>query len=307
MSISISIIVPVYNSDKFIEECLNSILSQDFDSFEVLVSDDGSSDNTRELLRNYEQYSNVTVFYQDNNLGITGNCNFLLKQAAGKYICFFAGDDVMLPGKLRKQFLFMENHPEYSFCYHPVEVFDSVSGKIILTTNHHKSKAVKNAAAIIEVMGIPASMSIMARANMLPVNGFLQEFRYVSDWLMQIELAMVGDVGFLSEVLCRYRKYSDNNGKDIATYEHEFLSMLDFVINQYPTLTQSCRAGKARYLLGKIFRVNSNRERRKILLASLREKLGFLNLFFLIFSFLPFSNRGFLFIYRKRYLFKGSA
>ncbi|MEY8239877.1 MAG: glycosyltransferase [Cycloclasticus sp.] len=307
MSVSISIIVPVYNSEKFIVECLDSILAQDFDSFEVLVSDDGSADNTREILHQYAGQPNVRVFYQEKNLGITRNCNFLLDRAVGKYICFFAGDDVMLQGKLRKQFALMEEHPEYCLCYHPADVFESGTGKIILTTNQARSRAIKNAASVVEKMGIPASMSIMVRASMLPDDGFLEEFRYVSDWLMQIELAMVGDIGFVDEVLCRYRKYGNNNGKDVSSYEHEFLSMLEFVSAKYPVLSVCCGVGKARYLVGKSFRVDSPKERREILFESLKGKFGILNLSLFFVSCIPFSHSLFSLIYKNRYALKGSA
>lgn len=307
MSVSISVIVPVYNSERFIVECLDSILEQDFDSFEVLVSDDGSVDTTRKILRQYELHPLIRIFYQDDNLGITGNCNFLLEQATGTFICFFAGDDVMLQGKLRKQFSFMEENSMCSFCYHPAEVFDAATGKTILTTNQNPSRAINNAASLVKEMGIPASMSIMTRASMLPSHGFLDDFRYVSDWLMQIDLAMIGGVGFVDEVLCRYRKYGNNNGKEIASYEHEFLSMLDYVITKYPVLKESCRSGRARYLLGKSFRVNSPSERRKILFNSLKERVSVLHLFLLFVSYIPYSSYLFSFIYKKRYMLKSSA
>lgn len=307
MSVSISVIVPVYNSEKFIVECLDSILAQDFDSFEVLVSDDGSADNTRKILHQYAGQPPIRAFYQEKNLGITQNCNFLLDQAVGKYVCFFAGDDVMLQGKLRKQFALMEAYPGYSLCYHPADVFDETTGKTILTTNQAPSRAIKNAASVVEKMGIPASMSIMVRASMLPNDGFLEEFRFVSDWLMQVELAMAGDIGFVDEVLCRYRKYGNNNGKDISFYEHEFLSMLEYVSNKYPVLSVCCRVGRARYLVGKSFRVDSVKERRETLLESLKGKVGILNLGLLFISYIPYSHSLFLLMYKKRYALKRSA
>ena len=307
MSVSISVIVPVYDSEKFVVECLNSILVQDFDSFEVLVSDDGSADNTREILHQYARQPNVRIFYQEKNLGITENCNFLLDQAVGKYVCFFAGDDVMLQGKLQKQFSFMEEHPEYSLCYHPADVFETITGRTILTTNRMPSGAINNVGSLIEKMGIPASMSIMARVDMLPDNRFLEKFRYVSDWLMQIELAMAGDIGFIDEVLCRYRKYGDNNGKDISSYEYEFVSMLEYVSVKYPELSAYCAVGKVRYLVGKSFRVKSSKECREILFESLREKVGFFNLSLFFISCLPFSHNLFTFVYKNRYTLKGGV
>ena len=128
-SISVSVIVPVFNSEKFVKECLDSILDQDFETFEVLVSDDASTDKTKDILKKYEGINKFKIFYQSINLGITQNCNFLLEKAKGKYVCFFAGDDIMLQGKIRKQFKFMEENLNCSFSYHAAEVFNTESGE----------------------------------------------------------------------------------------------------------------------------------------------------------------------------------
>lgn len=304
MSVSVSVIVPVYNSVNFVKECLDSILNQDFEDFEVLVSDDTSTDKTRDILKKYECINNVKIFYQPINLGITKNCNFLLERVKGKYVCFFAGDDIMLPGKIRKQFKFMEVNSNYSFSYHSAEIFNTESGKKILNTNENTKHAIKDVKSLIIEMGIPAPMSIMARKSMLPNNFFNNEFNYISDWLMQIEMAMSGDIGFINEVLCKYRKYGDNNGKDISSYEHEFLSVLDFVSDKYPELYVTCSSGKSRYLVGKSFRVGDNFQRREILKLSLKLSFGFMNMALLLISYAPFRKNIFIFIYKHRYSLK---
>ncbi len=304
MSVSISVIVPTYNSEKFIEDCLDSILMQDFDSFEVLVSDDKSTDSTREVLKKYGEVSNLKVFYQDVNLGITRNCNFLLEQSKGRYICFFAGDDVMLPGKLRKQFKFMEQNVSYSFCYHQAEIFNTYSGRTILNTDQKSKHVIQDVDTLISAMGVPASMSIMARKTMLPKGFFNNKFKYVSDWLIQIELALNGQIGFISEVLCKYRKYNENNGKDLNSYEDEFMSVLDHVSKKYPELKSACSNGKSRYLIGKSFRVDGPPERRSILKHSVKLNVTLINTVLLFISYIPFSNNAFLFIYKHRYSLK---
>ena len=296
----VSVIVPVYNSDKFVKECLNSISNQHFDSFEVLVSDDASTDKTQDILKKYECIDNFKIYYRPTNLGITQNCNFLLERAVGKYICFFAGDDIMLPGKIRKQFNFMEVNPNFSFSYHLAEIFNAESGKKIRNTK----ESVKDVDSLITEMGVPASMSIMARKSMIPVGFFNNKFNYVSDWLIQIEMATKGDFGCINEVLCKYRKYGENNGKDISSYEHEFLSVLDFISNKYPKLHVSCSKGKSRYLVGKSFRVDDNSERREILKHSLKLNFSIKNICILLASYAPFSKSIFMFIHKHRYSLK---
>ncbi len=304
MSALVSVIVPVYNAEFFIEDCINSIISQDFEGLEILISDDGSSDNTRVLLDKYIENDQIKIYLQEKNLGITDNCNFLLNKASGQYICFFAGDDVMLPNKISKQYTYMKSNRNLSFSYHLVDIFDTQSGDTIAITNHQPNLNFLDVGTIISQMGISASMSIMARKSMLPKDLFNSNFRYTSDWLMQIELAINGQVGYLDEVLCRYRKYGVNNGKSISTYEHEFLELLDFVKEKYPFLSKFCLKGKARYFLGKAFRVSGMIEKKRALRESINNSFSVHCFLLLLVANLPYSYKLFDFIYQKRFIIK---
>lgn len=92
-SIQLSVIVPVYNSEKYIARCLNSILQQQvsFD-YEIIVVDDGSTDRTSEILRLFAQEKKVRIIYQDNQ-GASGARNAAIRCSKGEYICFVDSDD----------------------------------------------------------------------------------------------------------------------------------------------------------------------------------------------------------------------
>ena len=302
--INVSVIVPVYNAERFIFECLSSIIKQDFESFEVLVSDDCSSDRTLLVLDQFREYDCVKIFCQPKNLGITKNCNFLLHQAKGKYVCFFAGDDVMLPTKLQKQFLFMQRHPHYSFCYHKAEILRSYPGDLRKIFRFKAKPQLKDVEDVIKRMGVPESMSMMVRASSIPEKMFSENYNYVSDWLMQIELALDGGIGFIDEYLCQYRKFGDNNNKDLSSYEHEFIELLDYVQNGYPLLSAACKEGKARYLLGSSFREARVDRRREILRESCRLHFTPISAFLLLACYVPFVGRLFSFAYSKRMVLK---
>ncbi len=98
---SVSIIVTVYNRERFLSNCIDSILAQEGVPFELLLIDDGSTDKSLDICRSYEKrYSNVRVFQQE-NAGISRARNVGLDNARGKYICFHDDDDVMVPGGLK--------------------------------------------------------------------------------------------------------------------------------------------------------------------------------------------------------------
>lgn len=301
--IDISVIVPVYNAEKFIEDCLYSIIKQDFKSIEILVSDDYSTDNTRDILLKFKRFNQIKIFFQTQNIGITANCNFLLQNASGKYISFFAGDDIMLPSKLKKQFEFMENNPLCSFCYHRAEILLTNENGNTKDIRFKEKPPLKSVEDIIDNMGVPESMSMLVRSSSINPSGFNDSYQYISDWLMQIELAMAGEIGFIDEYLCKYRKYGINNGK-ANSYEDEFLLLLEYVQSKYPLLSDICKKGKSRYLLGRSFRETSSSLRRKILKNACNENLSLLNFICLIVSYIPFSGFIFRVIYNNRLILK---
>ena len=119
--IKVSIIMLVYNHEKYIAEAIESVINQktDFD-FELLIGEDCSTDNSRRIIEKYEKkYPNIIkVKYWGKNIGMNGNGFYLLKNATGKYIAALDGDDYYTDEyKLQKQFNFLEKNPEYSCVY----------------------------------------------------------------------------------------------------------------------------------------------------------------------------------------------
>ena len=100
----LSIIIPVYNAEKFLTECLDSCINQDVDhsEYEIICVDDGSTDNSAEMLKDYEErYQNIKVFTQANS-GVSVARNLAIKNASGKYIWFVDSDDFIAPNCLKE-------------------------------------------------------------------------------------------------------------------------------------------------------------------------------------------------------------
>ncbi len=95
-NIHISVIIPVYNAEKYLEQCLNSILNQSFKNIEIICVDDGSTDNSKDILEQYcNKYSNVIIFYQENSgSGVARNKG--LNNSVGEYISFIDADDFII-------------------------------------------------------------------------------------------------------------------------------------------------------------------------------------------------------------------
>lgn len=94
MKPKVSVIIPVYNSEKYISKCIESVLNQTFQDFEIIVINDGSKDNSQSILENYKQkYSEKIVLVKQQNMGVSKTRNKAIEMARGEYIMFIDNDD----------------------------------------------------------------------------------------------------------------------------------------------------------------------------------------------------------------------
>ena len=92
----ISVIIPVYNTEKYVEKCLESLAKQEMKDFEVIIVNDGSTDNSENVIKNYMQSSKLNIKYlEKENGGLASARNYGVEKASGKYISFFVSDDYL--------------------------------------------------------------------------------------------------------------------------------------------------------------------------------------------------------------------
>lgn len=254
----VSVMVPTYNAQAFISECLESILIQDYPNIEVVISDDSSTDATVVVLERYKELypDKIVLNVNSINLGITKNCNTAIRLCHGEYVCFFAGDDVMLPGKISRQVAELESDDDASLCYHQVETFNNEDNRILEVTELHRT--IFSFIDIIERGGLPGANSIMTRRDHIPPGGYNEKIPAVSDWLFFIELALRGRILFIPEILARYRKHGEGCSAKADYLVGETLETVDIISRRFaenPKIVSSSRKAKRRYLLGSVARL----------------------------------------------------
>jgi len=111
MEVPVSVLMPAYNAEKYIGEAIDSVLNQTFVNFELVIVDDGSTDNTANVIKAYTD-KRIKLIQQKNG-GVSAALNTGLSQAQGKYIARFDADDVCYPYRLQQQFDFMETNPDF--------------------------------------------------------------------------------------------------------------------------------------------------------------------------------------------------
>lgn len=124
--IEISVIMGIYNCEKTLGESIESLLNQTYKHFELIMCDDGSSDDTYNIAKNYaNKYPEIIHVYKNKkNMGLNYTLNKCLKYAKGKYIARQDGDDISRPIRFEKEINFLETHKEFSIVSCPMIYFD---------------------------------------------------------------------------------------------------------------------------------------------------------------------------------------
>ena len=121
----ISIVIPVYNAEKYLHQCVDSILHQTYQNIEVILVDDGSTDSSREICEKYNSIDQrIRCFYKENG-GVSSARNYGIRCAKGDYIAFVDSDDIVKPDMLE---ILLENDCDFSMCGY--ELYDDISNTV---------------------------------------------------------------------------------------------------------------------------------------------------------------------------------
>jgi glycosyltransferase involved in cell wall biosynthesis len=211
----VSVLIPVYNGEKYLAECLDSVLAQDFVDMEILIADDGSTDGSRELIRRYaEKDSRIRWWRNPVNLGLAGNFNACLRAARGQYIKYVLQDDKLLaPLAIWKMAEILDQHPAVSLVGSASEVIDGQSQLIELRNAFQRSSVIEGHAAILHCLsrngnriGEP-SVVMFRRAQ--AARGFDERYRQLIDLDFWFHLLEQGCFGYLAEPLCAFRQHAE--------------------------------------------------------------------------------------------------
>ena len=130
----VTIGIPVYNVGRFIALTLKSVLAQTYTNFELIITDDGSTDNTVEVIRSFND-PRITLIVDGENRGISYRLNQQIELAKGKYFVRMDGDDLMFPDRVERQVSFLEEHPQV----------DVVGAEAVIIDDHNKIIGVRSA------------------------------------------------------------------------------------------------------------------------------------------------------------------
>jgi glycosyltransferase involved in cell wall biosynthesis len=255
----VSILITVYNLSDYIRTTIESAINQDYNNIEIVISDDASTDNSAEIIKEYKNKypEKIVAIFNKENKGITRNSNIALQHATGGLIAMLDGDDIYLPGKISLQVQEFLNDDTVTLCYHAGEIFDSATNNVMYVTNQKLKEDTNSAEDIIVKGGIPITSSVMLRRSAMPDSGFNEDLLFVNDWWMFIEVALKGRVVKMDGIYSRYRKHGKGISEKSLQLLQESLTTLDSIVDRHPDLPhlkEVCSKGKARYIAGEAYR-----------------------------------------------------
>jgi glycosyltransferase involved in cell wall biosynthesis len=236
----VSVLIPSYNQEAVIEQTVMSALTQNYENLEVVVSDDASRDGTPQILKGIQSKypERLKIFLHQTNLGVTKNHLRGLRECHGDFIAFQDGDDLFLPGKIKKQVEFMLGHPDCTISSHDVDVFDSETGRTLYLWSQRFGRREGGIRELVRYGNYLSSVSVMVRRIHLPEYGYDDRIRIGSDWLLWLEVLSRGKgrIYYLDEVLARYRRHAGNlTNVSNWKYEDQFIT-LALVETKWPGL-----------------------------------------------------------------------
>jgi glycosyltransferase involved in cell wall biosynthesis len=234
----VSILIPLYNHSAFIEKTLDSIVDDGYSKVEVIVIDDGSSDNSFEVARNWRErnpghFRSFQLHMQENQ-GVSRTLNKLVRLANGAYVCLLASDDYLLKGGIEARVTALENNSQWLAVMGDCLVVDHV-GNVISDSGvcgFFEHSARKEALLDSKFIGIelvtrwsvPGPVYAM-RKDCFDIIGFFDESVVVEDYDLVLRLLCKEALGFVDYKVACYRLHDQNSVKNLQSAQ-VFESML---------------------------------------------------------------------------------
>lgn len=237
----VSLIIPVFNVEEYLEECLESIINQSFSDYEVILVDDGSTDRSRLIISNYEKnFNKVTVLYQKNK-GVSEARNLAFKHAAGEYVLYIDSDDFLKINMLELMVNKAKNTKadivmcNYNLYYGDNNENNRVFSYNLLEDNIYSSKEVIDMMLNFKLQG-QLWNKLFKRSLLIEDNFEFESGRYIQDIFPVFKVINRSEkIAFINEDLYYYRQRDTStihkkNIKLVEDYYHAMYSVIQYII-----------------------------------------------------------------------------
>lgn len=224
----VSIVIPCYNHENYIEDSIQSIIDQTYPSIELIIIDDGSKDQSVEkiqaMLPACEQRFEHVYFNTRPNKGLCATLNEALALCKGKYVSLIASDDMMLAHKTQLQVDYLEQHPEVTGVFAGIELIDSnnqVVDQRVSTPTEYSFDDI-----LLNLHDLPTLTQMFHLKDIMDVGGYDESIK-VEDWYMLLKLTQQQKIlKYIPEVVCQYRIHDESFSQNGLKMAEEMMKVI---------------------------------------------------------------------------------
>ena len=233
--VKVSVIIPAYNGDRYIQEAIACILAQTYTDYEIIVVDDGSTDNTPQIIK---QYGDRIRYFSQINQGVAASRNLGLTKAEGEYIAFLDQDDVFLPHKLASQVALLEQNNSLGIVNSGWQIVDRQGKFKSAVEPWHQIPKLTTANLIIWKPVFLGAM-LFRRSWLEQIEKFDPSLEQTPDVDLVIRLAAIGCAAdWVKETTVKYRQHEDNASRNTLLQAQELDRILELFFNRANTFPE---------------------------------------------------------------------
>ncbi|MCH2228037.1 MAG: glycosyltransferase [Candidatus Caenarcaniphilales bacterium] len=221
----ISVVIPSYNQAKYVADNINSILQQTYKNFEIIFIDDGSTDNTEEVLKPFiDKDSRLKYFKQVNSERAVAR-SYGISKAEGKYVCLVDSDDTWLPNKLETQLNIMENNPNIVLCYAAVNRINPENKPLANASRQQKGASGLVYFHLLKRNFVPSVTPMIRKSALDQVGTQVTDFIPYEDWDFWLRLSRFGEFFHIIEPLGNYRIHPGQSVQNVKAEKIEEVTL----------------------------------------------------------------------------------
>jgi alpha-1,3-rhamnosyltransferase len=248
MNPRVSVILPSYNHEPYVEAAVRSVMEQTGVDFELIVIDDGSKDRSPQILKRLSEELGFTFIHRPNK-GVVATLNEAFSLARGLYVCSFSSDDIMPPDRLKNQSGFLDAHPEAVACFGQVmPLFDD--GKLgEMDVRYLRSvPRVTFEESFLGQKALHGCAEMFVREKILAIGGYDNRY-YFEDYPLYLKILDHYGPQLVSKdfVCCYYREHGDNLHVNHDRIYSEILRLLAENYSSHPLYKKAVRAWKSNW------------------------------------------------------------
>jgi len=216
----VTVIIPAYNHEAYISECIESVFNQTYKNIQLIVINDGSTDNTKQLIQKIlDQKNDAFSFISKKNEGLIKTLNLGISLAQGTYFCILASDDFWMPNKIEKQVAVMEKNPDAGVVFSDT-YFCYGMKKTEVKYSKYKPRLLKIKQGVpvnlynrLIVENLVISTTVLIRLDVLKSVGNFDDTLTYEDYDMWLRISKKYNIIYLNEPMAYYRIHAANFSK----------------------------------------------------------------------------------------------